>query len=97
MTKGSLLNSQKGQEIFLFSTASRMAMGSGMFPHGENCQDMKLTTHLHLVSKLRMDEAYLHYTRYLHGMVHKDNFTFFLYMISSNRTTLYQDFILEIY
>jgi hypothetical protein len=50
----------EGQEIFLFSTASTPALGTsneyrGLFPRG-----VKLTTHLHLVPRLRMVELYLH-------------------------------------
>jgi hypothetical protein len=44
-------------------------MHAGMFPHGENCQEMKLTAQLHVVPKLRMGEAYLYYTKYLPGVM----------------------------
>jgi hypothetical protein len=51
-----------GARDFLFSKMSRLALGSTQLPiqgsfHAVSGQGVKLTTHLHLVPKLRMSEA----------------------------------------
>jgi hypothetical protein len=65
-------NFRQGQEIFLYSTAPRPALGPmqppvqwvpGFFPRG-----VQLTIHLHSVSRSRMD-LYLHSPICLHGAV----------------------------
>jgi hypothetical protein len=54
----------------------------GLFPQGKSGRDVKLTTHLHLVLRLRMVELYLHILICLYGIVlnytimYKDNFAF---------------------
>jgi hypothetical protein len=71
----------------LFSTESRPTLGPTQ-PHiqyvpGALFPAVNLITHLHLVSRLRMVELYLHYPIYLPGMVfnyiirYQDNFTFY--------------------
>ena len=56
-----------GQEIFLISRISRLALGStklveyeGLVLQGYSGQDMELTTHLHWMSRLRMTRDNLH-------------------------------------
>jgi hypothetical protein len=70
--------SQQRQEISLFSIASRPALGPtsllsnvymGLFPREISGRGVKLTTHLHLVPRLRMVELYLHSPIRLYGMV----------------------------
>jgi hypothetical protein len=71
-------NSRQGQEIFFYSTASRLAQDPtqlliqwvpGLFPRGWSRQGVKLTTHLHLVLRSRMVELYLQSPIHLHGVV----------------------------
>jgi hypothetical protein len=70
---------QQGQEIFLFSTAFRPALGPTHPPIqwvlGELSMEVKwgwgmeLTAHLHLVPRSRMAELYFHSPIRLHGVV----------------------------
>jgi hypothetical protein len=59
-------DSRRGLRIFLFTTASRTALGptqspiqgvAGLFPWGLSGRGVKLTTHLHLVTRSRMRGA----------------------------------------
>jgi hypothetical protein len=66
-------------EIFLFSKASRPALGlnpcfytsgtEGSFLEDKAADGMKLTTQLHLCPRIRIVELQLHYPIRLHGMV----------------------------
>jgi hypothetical protein len=68
------------EEIFLWSIASRPALGptqptiqwvpGGSFSGGKDGRGVKLTIHLGLVPRSRMMELYLHSPICLHGMVH---------------------------
>jgi hypothetical protein len=44
-------------------------MGTGAFPREQSGRGVKLTTHLHLMSRLRMLELYLYSSICLHVMV----------------------------
>jgi hypothetical protein len=71
-------DSRQGQEIFLFSTASMPSLAPtepsiqwtpGLFPWGYRDRDMTLTTHLHLVPRLKMRGIrYLYSSIRLHGL-----------------------------
>jgi hypothetical protein len=88
-------DSWQGREIFLFSLTSRLALQPIQPPVKwvlvavspvVKQQGCEMTTHLHLVLRLRMVELYLHSPIHLHGMVlnPRDNFTFYLYLQSAN-------------
>jgi hypothetical protein len=61
-------HSRQGQEISVFSTMSNSGLSPvetliwyrGFFPRGWSCRGLKLTTHLHLVSRSKVVELYLH-------------------------------------
>jgi hypothetical protein len=87
-------NSWQGQEIFLFSTVSRPALGptqppiqwvTGALSPGVEWQGVKLITHLHLLPRSRMVELYFlsPHTSPWHSaklIKHKDNFVFTFYL-----------------
>jgi hypothetical protein len=67
-----------GQEMFLFSTASRPAQEPPialsnwyrvLFPLQLSGLGMKFTTHLHLVLSSRLVELYLHFPTFVRGVV----------------------------
>jgi hypothetical protein len=67
-----------GEEIFLYSTASRPAVGPtqphiqwvpGALSPGVKQREVTLTTYFHLVPRLRVVELYLHSPIYLHGIL----------------------------
>jgi hypothetical protein len=75
--------------IFIFTTVSRMALGPTQLPIqwipgalslGINCQGMKLTTHLHLVSRSKMLGTIPPFPLYIFMawclLMCRDNFTF---------------------
>jgi hypothetical protein len=70
-------DSCQGQDIFLYLTASRSAVGStqppiksaGSFPRGWSGRDVKLTAHLHPVSKSRIEELHLRSPIRLQGVM----------------------------
>jgi hypothetical protein len=85
-TKNSGVNSWQRKEIFLHSvqrdseahSASCLMSISGPFPRGK-LMYLELTTHLHLVPKLKCMELYLHSFTLGHGVVlneAQESFTF---------------------
>jgi hypothetical protein len=67
-------DSRQGYEIFLYSTLSgahpsSYQMGIGVLFLVVKWQDVKLTTHLHLVPRSRMDGAIILVSLRLHGIV----------------------------
>jgi hypothetical protein len=68
-------DSRQGQEIFLYSTMFRPALGPTQPPiqwlPGFLSPGVKLTTNLHLVLRSRMVELYLHSPIRLHSIVLK--------------------------
>jgi hypothetical protein len=71
-------DSRQEQEIFIFFTASRPAVGptqapiqwvQGVLSREQSGWNVKLTTHLHLVPSSGMVELYFHSPIRLHGMV----------------------------
>jgi hypothetical protein len=58
-------------------------MGGGLFPQEQTDRNVKLTSHLHLASKARKVDLYLHSPVRLHGIVFnyitkfRDKFTFY--------------------
>jgi hypothetical protein len=82
-----------GRYIFLFATASRPAVGptqpslqwvpgggEGHYPLEVKRPGVKLTTHVHLMPRLRMRGSIPSFLQYvftaLHLVKHRDNFTF---------------------
>jgi hypothetical protein len=54
----------------LWGTSTLLSVGyPRLFPCKQSCRDVKLTTHFHLVSRLRMVKLYLHSPIRLHGVV----------------------------
>jgi hypothetical protein len=63
-------DSQQGQEIFPFSTVSKISSWAhpASYTMGSS-QGVKVTTHFHLVPRSKMVELYLHSPIHLHGVV----------------------------
>jgi hypothetical protein len=71
-------NSWQGQEIFLYSTISRLSLEltqppsqwvPGILSQAIKLLGMKLTAHLYLVSRSRVVELYLHPSIHFYGMM----------------------------
>jgi hypothetical protein len=74
MTEKSGLYIRQGQDIYLFSTTSRPALGPNQPPGAVSLEvkgggGVKLTSHFHLVPRLRNVELYLHSPKRLHDVV----------------------------
>jgi hypothetical protein len=72
------LDSRQGKIFFSFPHSpdrleahpASYPMGTGgSFSRAESGGGVKLTTHLHLVPRLRMVELYLHFLIYIHGVM----------------------------